>query len=76
MTPPKRTVSRPKLEARLAEVRDELVRIDETRAPLVAERDDLVRRLRKLEDPPSLRRLAELSGLSNPRVSHLEHAPG
>lgn len=67
-------MTRDRLERNLANVVDDLDRAEADVAKLRAKRDRLVVELRRLEDPPSLRKLASMARLSNPRILQLERA--
>lgn len=61
-----------KLETALTRTRDEIAEIENRRAALIARRDGLVVKLRTAAEPLSTRAVAELAGISHPRVTQLE----
>lgn len=67
-------MTRDRLERELGKTVDELERAEHAAAKLRTKRDRLVVELRRLEDPPSLRKLAVMARLSNPRILQLERA--
>lgn len=67
---------RARLERDLRRARDRVSRKALELEEAKAARDELVVALRRLEDPPSARAVAELAGISNPWVLKLEKGSG
>lgn len=64
--------ARAELEGKLAEVSRRILEIEEEAERLKRERDRYIKRLRSGDDPTPLRRLAVITGLSNPRISQID----
>lgn len=67
-------MTRDRLERDLEKTVDALAEAELAVGKLRLKRDRLVVELRRLEDPPSLRKLAIMARLSNPRILQLERA--
>lgn len=62
-----------KTETALERTRDQIAALDERKSALVLRRNDLVVKLRLRDEPVPTRAVAELAGISNPRVTQLEN---
>ncbi len=68
------TRARDRLEHELVKTVDELERAEHVAGKLRTKRDRLVVDLRRLPEPASLREIAVMARLSNPRILQLERA--
>lgn len=67
---------RARLERDLVKARTRVEKAELRLATEKAYRDGLIVELRRLEEPPSLRSVADLAGVSNPWVLKLERGAG